>query len=49
MTQIGIPPRSKDDWDVPLSHVEQQVRDLVVRQRAQAKQAATNPKAGGRS
>ncbi|GHB56053.1 hypothetical protein GCM10010331_49930 [Streptomyces xanthochromogenes] len=25
MTDIGIPPRSKQDWDVPLADVEQQL------------------------
>jgi hypothetical protein len=33
MTEIGIPPRSPQDWDVPLARLEADVKALVARQR----------------
>ncbi|WP_331445810.1 hypothetical protein [Streptomyces xanthochromogenes] len=33
MTDIGIPPRSPQDWDVPLPRLAADVKALVARQR----------------
>jgi hypothetical protein len=36
MTDIGIPPRSRQDWDVPTAQLTADVKALVARQRAEA-------------
>ncbi|MDR3083420.1 MAG: hypothetical protein LBV60_21300 [Streptomyces sp.] len=40
MTDIGIPPRSPQDWDVPLARLEADVKALVARQRLAAGRTA---------
>lgn len=40
MTDIGIPPRSPQDWDVPLAFVELAAQRLVDEQRMAAGRAA---------
>lgn len=49
MTDIGIPPRSKQDWDVPVARLEADVKALVARQRAHEVLEAALAKATGES